>query len=83
MAYRKFQDRNGNGWEVRTESRQRWRFEPLRGSDEKPRMVTPPLYAEDPFELSEQELQKMLDEARPAPGTGSGPTEKRSPFLDL
>lgn len=78
MAHRKFRDRDGNGWEIRPESRQRWRFEPRRGNEEMPRFVTPPGYTEDPFELSDKELQRMLDGGRPSQGIARKP----SPFRD-
>ncbi|MFQ5678719.1 MAG: hypothetical protein ACE5HP_04600 [Gemmatimonadota bacterium] len=73
MAFRKFRDRRGTAWQVRPESKRRWWFEPVAGTDEPRREVTPPLYADDPFELSEQELQRLLDGARPAPRPADKP----------
>ena len=76
-------------------SRSEWRFEPLRGNPGTPHRVRPPLYTgDDPFELSEQELQAILGAATPEAGTDRGtpgaspfgevyePRRKKSPFLD-
>lgn len=75
-------------------SRSEWRFEPLPGNPGAPRRVRPPLYAgDDPFELSEQELQSILGNATPeAKGRGTPgaspfgdvhePHKKKSPFID-
>ena len=75
-------------------SRSEWRFEPLRGNPGTPHRVRPPLYAgDDPFELSEQELQSILGAATPETRTDRGspraspfgdyePRRKKSPFLD-
>lgn len=64
MSYRKFQDRSGNRWEVRPRSRGEWEMQPAPGNPEAGRTVNPPLYANDPFELSEQELQGILESGR-------------------
>ena len=94
MSHRKFSDRRGNRWEVRVASRSEWRFEPLPGNPATPHRVRPPLYAgDDPFELSEQELQSILGAAMPEERTDRGtpraspfgdyePRRKKSPFLD-
>jgi hypothetical protein len=53
-------------------------FEPLPGNPEGRTAVSPPGYDNDPFELSNEELQTLLDAA-------GGPTQRRpkkSPFLD-
>lgn len=76
-------------------SRSEWRFEPLPGNPGSPRRVRPPLYAgDDPFELSEQELQSILGNAAPEAKTRRGtpgaspfgdvhaPRKRKSPFLD-
>jgi hypothetical protein len=77
MGYRKFVDRDGNQWEVRDLSRAAWEFVPIAGNRERAHSVPAPTYESDPFELSLEELQKLLDEvaadrARP----------KKSPFMD-
>ncbi len=91
MSHRKFSDRDGNRWEVRISSKADWCFEPVPGNPSASRRVRPPLYAgEDPFELSEQELQSILGDAteearstRPSPfGDYEAPKKKKSPFLD-
>jgi len=95
VSHRKFSDRRGNRWEVRVASRSEWRFEPLPGNPGTPHRVHPPLYAgDDPFELSEQELQSILGAATPEARTDRGgpraspfgeayePRRKKSPFLD-
>lgn len=78
MGHRRFQDRDGNGWEIRPDSRDRWRFEPLRDNPGMRRFARPPGHTDDPFELSQQEVQKMLDGSRPFQGM----SRKPSPFRD-
>ncbi len=82
MSHRKFADRDGTRWAVCVSSKHEWRFEPVPGNPRAPRHARPPLYAgDDPFELSEHELQTIL-------GTGTKvadiplPPKKKSPFLD-
>ena len=95
MSRRKFTDRRRQRWEVRVASRSEWRFDPLPGNPGPPQRVRPPLYAgNDPFELSEQELQSILGAATPETRTDRGvrrtspfgdayePRRKTSPFLD-
>lgn len=73
MGQRRFRDRDGRGWEVRADSKYRWRFEPLRGNDQPQRAARPPGYTDDPFELSEQELQRLLDTAPRSERPGKKP----------
>ncbi len=91
MSHRKFSDRIGNRWEVRVSSKSDWKFEPVLGNPNSTRRIRPPLYAgDDPYELSEEELQEILGEvapkevaARKSPFGGSyEPAKKKSPFLD-
>lgn len=77
MAFRTFNDRNGHGWEVRNRAFRDWEFYPLANNPNAARRVTSPGYEKDPFELSVEELQRLLDSA-PAPGT----RPKKSPFKD-
>ncbi len=77
MADRRFADRDGRRWEIRVRGRREWTFEPVEGNAGPARAVTPPGYETDPFELSVEELQKLLD-AAPTPR----PRPKSSPFLD-
>lgn len=78
MGYRRFIDQSGNEWEVRDLTRSEWEFQPVGGNPGGARMVRAPGYESDPFELSEEELQKLL-------GEGEGPGRSRpakSPFKD-
>lgn len=80
MGFRRFVDRDGRGWDVKDRSDYEWTFEPEPANPAGAVNVPAPGHQKDPFELSIEELQRMLDEA--------GPTErasrpnKKSPFLD-
>ena len=78
MSYRKFKDRAGNVWQIKDESLNRWVFDPVPGNPSGPLTVTPPGYTDDPFEMSEAELQRLIDGARPA----GGPGKAAWPFKD-
>ncbi len=91
MSYRKFLDHDGRRWEVRAVSKSDWRFDPLVDNSERPRRVAPPLFAgDDPFELSQEDLRRILDDAKPMPSAPKKspfkddyePEEKTSPFRD-
>jgi hypothetical protein len=76
MARRTFVDRSGQRWEVSATPSQ-WDFTPIEGNPGPARTVVPPGYERDPYELSVEELQRLLDAAAPRrkpPG--------KSPFLD-
>lgn len=77
MAYRKFLDREGNEWEVRTPSRSEWSFEPSGSNTQRARAVASPGYEKDPFELSREELQRLLDGSRATPSR-----QVKNPFAD-
>lgn len=77
MGHRTFVDRNGNGWQIRPVTKAKWEFLPEPHNSERPRTVSAPSHERDPFELSKEELQALLDSA-PPPSTRSKP----SPFLD-
>lgn len=83
MGYRRFVDREGCGWDVKDRSDYEWVFEPEPGNAAGAVTVPAPGHQKDPFELSIEELQRMLDAAGPTdrPG-GPGRTKKKSPFLD-
>lgn len=83
MGYRRFADGKGGRWEIRIESSGEWRFEPVSGTSRPASRGRPPLYARDPFELSEPELQRILEDARPiAAGPRPGhPSGGRRPSL--
>jgi len=74
---RRFTDRDGRRWDVRVQGRTEWIFEPADDNPGPPRSVRPPAYEADPFEMSIEELQHVLD-AAPVPR--SKPTQ--SPFKD-
>jgi len=77
MGYRRFVDRNGRSWEVRDRSQAEWDFEPVGGNRGPARTAPAPGYERDPYELSIEELQRLLD-AAPPPGSRAKP----SPFKD-
>jgi len=77
MGDRHFTDRDGMRWEIRVRGRQEWSFDPLDDNPGPTRTAKPPGYETDPFELSIEELQKLL-EAAPKPKPGA----RKSPFLD-
>jgi hypothetical protein len=77
MAFRRFTDRDGRVWEVRPTSRSEWEFEQVDGGQGAPLVAEAPGYESDPFELSVEELQRLLERARPLK-TRSRP----SPFKD-
>jgi hypothetical protein len=63
MSYRKFVDRSGLAWSVRDRSRWEWHFEPEGGNPGPTRVARAPGHQDDPFELSNEELQRLLDSA--------------------
>jgi hypothetical protein len=77
MASRRFTDRDGKVWEVIPRSRAEWEFQPVADNPGARKVAQSPGYERDPFELSIEELQRLLDGAS-QPRSRS----KRSPFLD-
>jgi len=77
MSFRKFLDRAGHEWEVRPRTKSDWDLEPVGSNPNPTRSVRSPGYEKDPFELSREELQGLLD-ASSAPATRS----VKSPFKD-
>ncbi len=77
MGYRRFDDRDGEVWEVRDRSGSEWELQSVSGKEESV-AVPAPGYEADPFELSVEELQRLLDAAR---GT-SRRSQRKSPFKD-
>jgi hypothetical protein len=81
MGYRRFQDRDGTTWEIRDLSDVAWEFEPVSHPEDPTLRVPPPGHQKDPFELSVEELQGLLDGVkRSGPRGPSGP--RKSPFKD-
>lgn len=76
MAFRRFTDRDGVTWEIRDRLASEWEFTPVEGPGPSLR-VRPPRADQDPFDLSNEALQQLLDAERPGPG-GS----RKSPFRD-
>jgi hypothetical protein len=77
MALRRFVDSAGRRWEIRPRNRSEWEFEPVEGNPEPARTCSPPGYETDPYELSVEELQRLLAAAQPR-----RPPARPSPFLD-
>lgn len=77
MAHRRFQDRQGYYWEVRPRSRSEWELEPAGDNPGRARSVPAPGYEKDPYELSQEELQELLDRSTPPPARS-----RRSPFAE-
>ncbi len=80
MGYRRFTDREGLTWEVRDRSTSEWELRPVSEESLPAVRIAAPGYERDPFEVSVEELQGLLDAARPS---GSPRTPRRkSPFGD-
>lgn len=77
MAHRKFVDRDGQGWEVRPRTSSEWELSPVGDNPARSRDVAAPGYEKDPYELSLEELQVLLDGAKPA-----STRQVKSPFKD-
>ena len=77
MAFRKFTDREKQVWEIRPLSRDEWELSPAGGNLSRPRTVAAPGYEQDPYELSIEELQGLLDASAAPP-----PRARRNPFGD-
>lgn len=77
MGYRRFDDTEGHEWEVRDLSRSAWELVPVGGNPGKTQRVDTPSYEADPFELSVEELQRLLVKK---PGAGGKPS--KNPFKD-
>jgi hypothetical protein len=65
---------------VRERSRTEWVLEPVLDNPGTARSVRPPSYEPDPFELTDQELQRLLDQSAAESGPPRPP--RKSPFLD-
>jgi hypothetical protein len=77
VAHRAFTDREGHNWEVRVRSTSEWEFSPLHDNPRQAVSIRAPGYERDPYELSVEELQRLLD-AVPA----ASRRERKSPFKD-
>jgi hypothetical protein len=63
---RTFKDRSGRPWsvEVSPQSKREWVFRPAEGAEREERVAPAPAHVDDPFEVSDQELQRLLDASR-------------------
>jgi hypothetical protein len=77
MGDRRFADTEGRRWDVVVRSRSEWVFEPVEDNPGPRRTCLPPGYERDPFELSIEELQHVLDGSK-----GQAAPRKKSPFAD-
>jgi hypothetical protein len=77
VGFRRFVDRQGQSWEVRAQSQREWEFSPVGNNPEPARVGAAPGYESDPFEMSVEELERLLSTARPA-----RPRARPSPFKD-
>ncbi len=76
---RKFKDRDGTPWIVeRPHASRELIFRPLEGESRDERVAPLPSHTNDPYELSDEELQRILARSRPR---FRGPT-RPSPFKD-
>lgn len=78
MGYRRFVDREGKAWEVRDVSRSEWELVPESGDTSNRFRVPAPTYERDPFELSNEEIQRLVDKRQP----GARRKPPKSPFGD-
>ena len=67
MGFRRFTDRDARTWEIRPVSRREWEFNPVGENTEQPRTIASPGYEKDPYELSQEELQGLVDRSAAAP----------------
>ena len=78
MGYRRFVDRDGRAWELRDVTRSEWELVPESGDTADRFRIPAPNYEADPFELSGEEVQRLVDK-RPDNSRRKPP---QSPFLD-
>lgn len=71
---RKFVDRSGRTWDVQeTHGRRELVFRPTDGTDADQRVAPAPTHTRDPFELSDEEIQRLLDRSSPRYRKPKGP----------
>lgn len=66
--HRRFEDARGDSWEIQPKANFKWQFVPLEGNDHIRKIVTPPPEVDDPFDLTEKELERLLDSGIPTEG---------------
>jgi hypothetical protein len=77
MSFRRFTDSDKRDWEIRPVSGSVWELSPAGENTGRPRTVPAPGYEKDPWEMSQEELQRLLD-ASTAPPVRA----KKNPFGD-
>lgn len=77
MGYRRFTDRDGVTWEVRDHTFTEWELQPMAQPGVAPVRVRAPVQERDPFEVSIEDLQQMLDAERPR-----GASRTKNPFAE-
>ncbi|MGE0440018.1 MAG: hypothetical protein AB7S39_05965 [Gemmatimonadales bacterium] len=77
MGFRKFVDGSGREWEIRPRTKDEWELAPAGSNPERSRSVRAPGYERDPFELSKEELERLV-----SGGTEAKPRNTKSPFKD-
>jgi hypothetical protein len=80
MGYRRFKDTEGITWEIRDLSDVAWEFEPVSHPGQRTLRVPAPGHQKDPFDLSVEELQRLLDGVQGAAPPRAAP--RKSPFSD-
>ncbi len=61
MSFRRFTDCDKQDWEIRPVSSSVWELSPMGENVGRPRTVAAPGYEKDPWEMSQEELQRLLD----------------------
>ena len=77
MSFRRFTDRDKRDWEIRPQSSSVWELSPTGENACRPRTVPAPGYEKDPWEMSQEELQRLLDTSTEPP-----PRARKNPFGD-
>lgn len=64
---RKFKDRTGQAWEVEVSpsSKREWVFRRVEGEQRDDRVAPAPSHADDPFEVSDAEMERLFEQSRP------------------
>lgn len=77
MSFRRFTDRDKQDWEIRPVTSREWELSPVGENTRRARTVPAPGYEKDPWEMSQEELQRMLDGS-----TEPAVRAKKNPFGD-
>lgn len=67
MSFRRFTDSDKRDWEIRPVSSRVWELSPSGENTGRPRTVPAPGYEKDPWEMSQEELQRLLDSSSEPP----------------